>query len=30
MLEVNRTDRPYHLGWVLEAWIGKEDTAALR
>ena len=28
-LEVNRTDRPYHLGWVLEAWAGKEDAAAL-
>lgn len=28
-LEVNRTDRPYHLGWVLEAWAGKEDSAAL-
>jgi hypothetical protein len=24
-LEVNRTDRPYHLGWVLEAWSGRED-----
>jgi hypothetical protein len=22
-LEVNRTDRPYHLGWVLEAWAGR-------
>ncbi len=21
-LELNRTDRPYHLGWVLEAWAG--------
>lgn len=21
-LEVNPTDRPYHLGWVLEAWCG--------
>ena len=21
-LEVERTDRPYHLGWVLEAWAG--------
>ena len=28
-LEVNRTDRPYHLGCVLEAWTGKEETAAL-
>jgi hypothetical protein len=26
-LEVNRTDRPYHLGWVLEAWCGREDLA---
>jgi hypothetical protein len=23
-LEINRTDRPYHLGWVLEAWCGRE------
>jgi hypothetical protein len=23
-LEVNPTDRPYHLGWVLEAWSGRE------
>jgi hypothetical protein len=22
-LELNRTDRPYHLGWVLEAWSGR-------
>jgi hypothetical protein len=22
-LEVNATDRPYHLGWVLEAWCGR-------
>ncbi|HKG36932.1 MAG TPA: hypothetical protein VKA89_10900 [Solirubrobacterales bacterium] len=29
MLEVNRTDRPYHLGWVLEAWAGREHLAAL-
>jgi hypothetical protein len=28
-LEVNRSDRPYHLGWILEAWIGKEDLADL-
>lgn len=28
-LEVNRTDRPYHLGWILEAWAGREDLAAL-
>ena len=23
-LEVNPSDRPYHLGWVLEAWAGRE------
>jgi len=23
-LEVNPTDRPYHLGWILEAWAGRE------
>ena len=23
-LEVNRTCRPYHLGWILEAWAGRE------
>lgn len=23
-LELNPTDRPYHLGWVLEAWSGRE------
>lgn len=28
-LEINRTDRPYHLGWILEAWAGREDLAAL-
>jgi hypothetical protein len=28
-LEINRTDRPYHLGWILEAWAGKEDAAEL-
>jgi hypothetical protein len=22
-VEVERTDRPYHLGWVLEAWAGR-------
>ncbi len=27
-LEVNRTDRPYHLGWVLEAWCGREELAS--
>jgi len=26
-IEVNRSDRPYHLGWVLEAWAGREDLA---
>ena len=28
-LEVNRSDRPYHLGWILEAWAGKEELAEL-
>jgi hypothetical protein len=28
-LEVNRADRPYHLGWILEAWAGKEELADL-
>ena len=23
--EINATCRPYHLGWVLEAWCGRED-----
>lgn len=23
-LELNPTDRPYHLGWILEAWAGRE------
>ncbi len=23
-LEVNPTDRPYHLGWILEAWAGRQ------
>lgn len=23
VLELNRSDRPYHLGWVLEAWAAK-------
>jgi hypothetical protein len=23
-LELNPTDRPYHFGWVLEAWAGRE------
>jgi hypothetical protein len=26
-LEINRTDRPYHLGWILEAWCGREHLA---
>lgn len=26
-LELNPTDRPYHLGWVLEAWAGREHMA---
>ena len=26
-LEVNRTMRPYHLGWILEAWSGREELA---
>jgi hypothetical protein len=25
-IEVNPTDRPYHLGWVLEAWSGREPA----
>jgi hypothetical protein len=24
MVETNPTDRPYHFGWVLEAWCGRE------
>jgi hypothetical protein len=27
LLELNPTDRPYHLGWVLEAWSGREELA---
>ena len=27
-LEVNPTDRPYHLGWVLEAWTGREPASS--
>lgn len=23
-IELNPTDRPYHLGWILEAWCGRE------
>ena len=26
-LEINSTDRPYHLGWILKAWAGREDDA---
>jgi hypothetical protein len=26
-LEINRTTRPYHLGWMLEAWAGREMEA---
>jgi len=26
--ELNRTDRPYHLGWVLEAWSGRSLSAS--
>jgi hypothetical protein len=25
-VEVNRTCRPYHLGWILEAWAGRETV----
>jgi hypothetical protein len=28
-LELNRTCRPYHLGWILEAWSGREEFAQL-
>jgi hypothetical protein len=28
-LEVNRTCRPYHLGWILEAWAGRRDLGAV-
>jgi hypothetical protein len=28
-LEINRSDRPYHLGWILEAWAGREELADL-
>jgi hypothetical protein len=27
--EVNPTDRPYHFGWVLEAWCGREGVLSL-
>jgi hypothetical protein len=26
-VELNRTDRPYSFGWVLEAWCGRESEA---
>jgi hypothetical protein len=26
LTEINPTDRPYHFGWVLEAWCGREDV----
>jgi hypothetical protein len=26
-LEINRSMRPYHLGWILEAWAGREELA---
>jgi hypothetical protein len=28
LTELNRTDRPYHFGWVLEAWCGRENALA--
>ncbi len=28
-LEVNRAMRPYHLGWLLEAWSGREHLAGV-
>jgi hypothetical protein len=28
-LEIDRSDRPDHLGWILEAWAGKEELALL-
>ena len=27
-LRLNATDRPYHLGWILEAWCGREPGAS--
>ncbi|MDX6588273.1 MAG: hypothetical protein QOI31_2746 [Solirubrobacterales bacterium] len=27
-LELNPTDRPYHLGWILEAWAGREPATS--
>jgi hypothetical protein len=29
-VEINATDRPYHLGWVLEAWCGRENNGQRR
>lgn len=26
-LELNASDRPYHLGWILEAWCGREHLS---
>ena len=26
LTEINPTDRPYHFGWLLEAWCGREDV----
>jgi len=26
LTEINRSDRPYHFGWVLEAWCGRETA----
>ena len=26
-LRVNATDRPYHLGWILQAWCWREPAA---
>jgi hypothetical protein len=28
LTELNPTDRPYHFGWVLEAWCGRESVLA--
>jgi hypothetical protein len=28
-VEINTTCRPYHLGWILEAWCGREHLHAL-
>ena len=30
LTEPNPTDRPYHFGWVLEAWCGREDALGER